>query len=129
MTLPGHAELDATVKYVIYGENKVMTGDEIAKAVLSYAAALGENGTTDIVEIPTADENGMSVTAELLLGPASQIMIEPAPDDELEPEDEDLVNELVRRTAAVGGSRFVDPASSHSEEPEARRLRTDPPQA
>jgi cytosine/adenosine deaminase-related metal-dependent hydrolase len=115
------------MKYVVYGENKVMTGDAIAEAVLAYAAALGENGTTDIVEIPTADEDGVGVVAELLLGPASQVMVEPAPDDELEPEDEDLVNELVRRTAAVGGGRFVDAASSHSEEPAAKQLRTDPP--
>lgn len=116
------------MKYVVYGDNKVMTGDAIADAVLAYAAALGENGTTDIVEIPTADESGTAVHAELLLGPASQVMVESAPDDELEPEDEDLVGELVRRTAAVGGARFVDAASSHSEDPDAKRLRTDPPQ-
>lgn len=115
------------MKYVVYGENRVMTGDEIAAAVLAYAAALGENGTTDIVEIPTADEDGQATNAEVLLGPASQIMVETAPDDELEPEDEDLVGELRRRTAEVGGGRFADAASSHSDEPEAKRLRTAPP--
>ncbi|MCA5924773.1 hypothetical protein [Curtobacterium oceanosedimentum] len=115
------------MKFVVYGENKVMTGDAIAEAVLAYAAALGENGTTDIVEIPTSDEHGVGVATELLLGPASQVMVEPAPDDDLEPEDEDLVNELTRRTAEVGGGRFIDAASSHSDEPEAKRLRTDPP--
>ncbi len=115
------------MKYVVYGDNRVMTGTAIAEAVLAYAAALGENGTTDIVEIPSADAEGFGTTAEVLLGPASQIMVEDAPDDELEPEDEDLVNELVRRTAAVGGGRFADAASSHSDEPEARKLRTQPP--
>jgi hypothetical protein len=55
-------------------------------------------------------------------------MVEAAPDDELEPEDEDLVNELGRRIAVVGGGRFTDAASSHSDEPEAKRLRTDPPE-
>jgi hypothetical protein len=115
------------VKYIVYGDNKVMTGDAIADAVLAYAAALGENGTTDIVEVPTCDEDGAAATAEMLLGPASQVMVEVAPDDELEPEDDDLVGELVRRTAAVGGGRFVDAASSHSAEPEARKLRTEPP--
>lgn len=125
---PGAGVRWGGMKYVIYGENKVLTGDAIAEAVLAYAAALGENGTTDIVEIPTADDQGFGVTAEVLLGPASQVMVEPAPEDELEPEDDDLVNELRRRIAEVGGGRFVDPASSHSDEPEARRLRTDPPQ-
>lgn len=112
---------------MIYGDNKVMTGDRIANAVLAYAAALGENGTTDIVEIPTADEDGAGAIVEVLLGPASQVMAEPAPDDELEPGDDDLVNELTRRTAAVGGARFIDAASSHSDDPAAKRLRTDPP--
>lgn len=115
------------MKYVVYGDTRVMTGDAIAEAVLAYAAALGENGTTDIIEIPTADGDGAGVHTEMLLGPASQVMLEVAPDDELEPEDEDLVNELVRRTEAVGGGRFADAASSHSEEPAAKKLRTDPP--
>lgn len=115
------------MKNVVYGETKVMTGDAIAEAVLAYAAALGENGTTDIVEVPTFDEAGCAATAELLLGPASQVLIEVAPDDELEPEDDDLVNELTRRTDAVGGGRFLDAASAHSQEPAANRLRTDPP--
>ncbi|QWS32526.1 hypothetical protein [Curtobacterium aetherium] len=115
------------MKYIVYGENRIMTGDAIAEAALAYAAALGENGTTDIVEIPTADADGVAVRAEILLGPASQIMVESAPDDELEPEDEDLVNELIRRTDEVGGGRFIDAASSHSDEPAARSLRTRPP--
>ncbi|NII52118.1 hypothetical protein [Frigoribacterium endophyticum] len=102
------------MKYIVYGESKVMTGDAIAEAVLAYAAALGQNGTTDIVEVPTADDEGSAVTAQLLLGPASQVMIEVAPEDELEPEDSALVEELIRRTAAVGGARFVDAASGHS---------------
>ncbi len=107
---------------MVYGENKVMTGAAIADAVLAYAAALGENGTTDIVEIPTADDDRVGVLTKVLIGLASQVMVEVASDDELEPENEDPVSELVRRTAAVGGGRFDDAASSHSNEPEAQNL-------
>jgi hypothetical protein len=130
------------MKYIVYGENRVMTGDAIAEAVIAYAAALGQNGTTDIVDVPTSDQHGSATTAELLLGPASQLMIETAPDDELEPEDEGLVAELVRRAAAVGGARFVDAASGtsvdedreghedhdRSAEGEHAALRTGPPE-
>jgi hypothetical protein len=124
------------MKYIVYGENRVMTGDAIAEAVIAYAAALGQNGTTDIVDVPTSDEHGTATTAELLLGPASQLMIEIAPDDELEPEDEALVAELVRRAAAVGGARFVDAASGSSVDEEEHEshvadhapLRTGPPE-
>ena len=121
------------MKYIVYGENRVMTGDAIAEAVIAYAAALGQNGTTDIVDVPTSDEHGSATTAELLLGPASQLMIETAPDDELEPEDEALVAELVRRAAAVGGARFVDAASGASVDEEehgttSEHVRTRPPE-
>lgn len=102
------------MKYIVYGENRVMTGNEIAKAVLAYAAALGQNGSTDIVDVPTADEQGFASTTEVLLGPASQIMVEDCPDDELEIEDDALVSELARRATAVGGARFVDAASATS---------------
>lgn len=108
------------MKFLKYGDNEVLTGDAIAESVLAYAAALGQNHTTDIVEVPTADQYGQAILVDILLGPASQIMSEPAPDDELEPENEDLVIELRRRTAAVGGGRFVDAASSHSAEPAAK---------
>jgi len=104
------------MKYIVYGENRVMTGDEIAGAVLAYAAALGQNGSTDIVDVPTADDAGFASTTEVLLGPASQIMVEDCPDDELEIEDEGLVAELQRRAAAVGGARFVDAASATSKQ-------------
>jgi cytosine/adenosine deaminase-related metal-dependent hydrolase len=112
------------MKYVVYGENKVMTGDAIADAVIAYAAALGENGTTDIVAIPTCAADGQAIDVEVLLGPASQVMAEPAPDDELEPEDGTLIAEIERRTAEVGSTRFTAPASSYSG---ARRLHSDPP--
>lgn len=102
------------MKDIVYGENRIMTGDAIASAVLAYAAALGQNGSTDIVDVPTADGDGFATTAELLLGPASQIMVQDCPDDELEIEDDALVAELSRRAAAVGGARFVDAASATS---------------
>lgn len=99
------------MKYIVYGVNKVITGDEIAQAVLEYAAALAENGTTDIVDVPTADDYGQAAVASLLLGTAGQVMVEVAPDDALEPEDDALVAELKRRTELVGGARFGEPAS------------------
>ena len=97
------------MKYIVYGENRVMTGDAIAEAVIAYAAALGQNGTTDIVDVPTSDEHGSAATAELLLGPASQLMIETAPDDELEPEDEALVAIPIATAGVVVFERVVVP--------------------
>jgi hypothetical protein len=86
------------VKNLVYGNERVMTGDVIANAVLAYSVVLAQNSTTDVVQVPTADANGAATSVGLLLGPAMPLMVEPAPDDELEPEDPWFVADLLRRT-------------------------------
>lgn len=90
------------MKYIRYDAVTIMTGDEIADAVVEYAAMLGANGRTDTVEVPTFDEHGARTTATLLLGPASELVLEHAPDDELEPEDPEFVALLRLRGVAAG---------------------------
>jgi GAF domain-containing protein len=58
---------------------------------------LAQNSTTDIVDVPTSDDNGAAASVGLLLGPAIAVMSEPAPDDELEPDDTAFVAEINRR--------------------------------
>ncbi|PZE63783.1 hypothetical protein DEJ27_17135 [Curtobacterium sp. MCPF17_018] len=86
------------MKYLVYGNSRIMTGDAIADAVLAYSVVLAQNSTTDIINVPTADAHGVATTVGLLLGPVTTVMTEPAPDDELEPEDDAFVAELTRRT-------------------------------
>lgn len=83
----------------------VVTGSAIADAVIEDAAALGANGLSDTVHVPTFDEHGTAVTATLLLGPASQIVVAEAPDDLLEPEDDDLVATLRAAARRLGAER------------------------
>ncbi|WP_267419854.1 MULTISPECIES: GAF and ANTAR domain-containing protein [unclassified Curtobacterium] len=85
------------MKYLVYGSDRVMTGDSIADAVLAYSVVLAQHSTTDIVDVPTADAHGAAASVGLLLGPAIAVMSEPAPDDELEPEDTAFVAEITRR--------------------------------
>jgi hypothetical protein len=85
------------MKNLVYGNSRVMTSDATADAVLAYSVVLAQNSTTDVVEVPTADAHGVATTVGLLLGPAMTVMTEPAPDDELEPEDDAFVAELRRR--------------------------------
>lgn len=86
------------MKYVVYGNSRVLTGDLIADAVVAYSLVLAQHSTSDLVDVPTADGHGTATTARLLLGPAISVMTESAPDDELEPEDDALVADLTRRT-------------------------------
>jgi hypothetical protein len=101
------------MKYIHYDGSAILTGDAIAEAVAQYAAVLGANGRTDTVHVPTVDWDGASTTATMLLGPASQIVVDDAPDDLLEPDDDGFVQRL--RDAA----EHVGPASPVNAEPGA----------
>ena len=85
------------MKYLVYGNDRIMTGDAIADAVMAYSAVLAQHSTTDIVHVPTTDSYGTATTVGLILGPAIAVMTESAPDDELETEDAAFVAELSRR--------------------------------
>ena len=100
------------MKYLLYGNSRVMTGDAIADAVIAYSVVLAQNSTTDHVDVPMIDQYGVASSAGILLGPAIAVMTEPAPDDELEAEDDAFVAELHRRVDRfgrhVGSAQYPD---------------------
>ncbi|WIB33091.1 GAF and ANTAR domain-containing protein [Curtobacterium sp. MCSS17_005] len=85
------------MKNLVYGSERVMTGDAIADAVLAYSVVLAQNSTTDVVNVPTFDVDGLATRMGLVLGPAIAVMTEPAPDDELEPDDPAFIADITRR--------------------------------
>ncbi|WP_144764542.1 hypothetical protein [Curtobacterium sp. 9128] len=90
------------MKYINYDGSIIMTGDLIAEALADYAAVLGANGRTDAVHVPAVAEDGSIETAVLLVGPASELVLTAAPDDELEYEDPDFIRRL-RDSARLAG--------------------------
>ena len=88
-----------------YAGETFLTGDEIADAVLAYARALAERSTAATVEIPIRHEDGTSSQLAILVGPASQIVAEPAGSDGEEIVDADLVDDLHRRAQATMSPR------------------------
>lgn len=89
------------MKTVLYAGDSVVTGDDIADAVLRYAAALAGASQAATVDIPVLRPDGKVEHDTLLIGPASQILTQPGPRDVVEIEDPGLVADLDRRTAAV----------------------------
>lgn len=57
-----------------YAGDSLLTGTEIARALLDYAQALAQAGAAATVEIPTLADDGTLVRAEILVGPASQLI-------------------------------------------------------
>lgn len=89
------------MKLITYAGDRFTTGDEIAIAIVDYARALAEAGSAATVDVPVRRAQGDTATAMLLIGPASQLMAEDAPDSGDEIEDAVLVADLRRRTRAL----------------------------
>ena len=57
-----------------YAGDSILTGTDIARALLAYAQALAVAGTSATVDIPVVNERDGSIgRSELLIGPASQL--------------------------------------------------------
>jgi hypothetical protein len=89
------------VKHIVYGLSSVVAADDVAHALIHYAAVLGQARSSDVVAVPTVDLNGTGTVTSIVLGPGIPVLVEDAPDDDLETPDPDFVAELTRRTRDV----------------------------
>lgn len=84
-----------------YAGEHLLTGSAIAHALLEYAQALAGTGEAATIRIPTVDPAGDAGWAEVLVGPASQLVTVRIETDLPEPVDPELVEELASRTAGL----------------------------
>lgn len=96
------------MKYIHYDASLILTGDLIADAVADYAAVLGANSRTDTIAVPSVGDDGSVSTSILLVGPASELAVTVAPDDELEPEDPAFIRRLRDAALRAGPEHPVD---------------------
>ncbi len=82
------------MKSITYAGDTFTTGDAIAAAVMEYGKILADAGTADTVTLPIITADGAESHATLLLGPASQMVAESAPDATDELRDDELVARL-----------------------------------
>jgi hypothetical protein len=71
-----------------YAGHSILTGTDIARAILNYAQALAEANTSATIDVPTLNEDGSLGRSEILIGPASQLIT-----DSEESEFEDVLDE------------------------------------
>ena len=88
---------------IYYAGDSFLTGTDIAKSLVAYAAALAEEGSAASVEIPVRHEDdGRAGTVNFLVGPASQLVTEDVEAiDYEEMRDEPLVARLTSLTTAL----------------------------
>jgi hypothetical protein len=88
---------------IYYAGDHFLTGTDIARALVAYAAALAQQGSAGAIEIPVRhEEDGRRGTVNFLVGPASQLVTENVEADGYdEIRDEALVTRLRDLTAEL----------------------------
>jgi hypothetical protein len=90
------------VKELIYAGGKTIVSDELAEVITDYAQVMAAKGDSGVVEIPAVGEDGTVGTARLLLGPASQIIVEPVTVEDHQLDDEAVIKDLRARIHSAG---------------------------
>lgn len=90
------------MKTIHYAGDAILLNDELADAVVEYAAALARAGSSAELSVPVVIEDGSILSASMLLGPASQLVATPAPGAKEAGADAELLTEITRQTALIG---------------------------
>ena len=88
--------------HIHYAGDTLLTGSEIAAALLEYAQALAGAGSSDTVEIPVRTSDGLEQRATFVIGPASQLVSIAAAHAGPELEAPDVVELLRHKAASIG---------------------------
>jgi hypothetical protein len=90
------------MKRISYSGEVLVTGDEIADALVAYAAVLARADSSDSITIPTLTDSGEHPVT-FLIGPASQIVVtDDEEHDGAQLLDQAVVDDLNRRARHVG---------------------------
>ena len=95
------------MRRIVYAGTVFYTGDAIAEALLEYARSLALHNIADTVFVPGRTTQGDLDTVEVLIGPASQIVSEPAELIGPELEDPELVQRLRDQSATLAPRKPV----------------------
>ncbi len=94
-----------------YTGGSVLMADDVCEAVIQYARVLAASQSSDVLVVPVVDEDGELVTAELLVGPASQLLAVPLSGAKESGRDQTVIDDITRRT------RLLDSPASLSMRP------------
>jgi len=95
------------MKQITYAGKSFVTGTDLADAVMRLTAALGLSRETAGVTIPAMDENGHITTADLVLGPATEVLAIAIDSDQEEIVDVEVVAQLDERTRRLEPTRTI----------------------
>ncbi|MES2172169.1 MAG: hypothetical protein V4479_15830 [Actinomycetota bacterium] len=100
------------MRTVSYGGESFVTSDAAAAALLDFAAAAALSDFAAVVHVPAVDSTGAPITADLVIGPASEVFVTPVTSAFDEPDTVDAVADLKRQTSELAVSRHVSTAAA-----------------
>ena len=93
-----------------------LMADDVCEALIQYARVLAATQASDVLVVPVIDDDGQEVTAEFLVGPASQLLAVPVIGAEECGRDQAVIDEIERRsrllTSPVAVARPVADAAA-----------------
>jgi hypothetical protein len=95
------------MKHIRYDSATILTSDDVADAVIEYAAALSGGDRADTVAVPAVAHDGTMTTTKILIGPSSELVVEDADEDELELENDEFVERLRAAAQSFGHSEPI----------------------
>ena len=66
------------MRKITYASESFVTSDQVAEALVMFATALAQSGTSDAVSVPVIDSEGKPAVVDLVVGPASEMISVPA---------------------------------------------------
>jgi hypothetical protein len=93
------------MKLIHYAGETLLTGDAIADAVLRYASALASREESATLVIPVRLPSGSIADANLLIGPASQLVAVPQESALEEIVDEELLTRITLEVDLLSNGR------------------------
>ena len=97
---------------IFYANSSMLTGSDITRALLDYAAALARNNGSETITIPIRQADGEMTRATFLIGPASQLVAEEEESDYDEVRDDILVAKMKAMTSELTTPRAVSAESA-----------------
>jgi hypothetical protein len=94
------------MRILSYSGESVVTTDGVGAAIVDYARALIADNSADVIDIPVVFDDE-ELTASMVIGPASQLLVAPSHEAEVALRDELTIARLRAKTAALGPHMVV----------------------
>lgn len=85
------------MREVVYAGGSFVTGDDIADALLEYAAELANAARAATVHVPALGTLGQDVDIAVVVGPSSQLLSTPSEDPHDEPDGTRFIEDVHQR--------------------------------